>query len=453
MSAGSGGLGPGIVESPSSAGPAPRTTLPLFLLYAVWAVTLFDLQYFFGNVVWSPLGRLGTVVYIPLLIMIAVRAPIYAAASRGWVWYPPLMMLLLSAVVTAPFATNTGFARLVVIQLFLYNVLAFASVVVVRTARQAIPILLMIVWQFVWWAGWGRTNGLVAWHPTLANYDGFGAFMVQGAGICFWFGMAARSKQLKLLAFVLAAYCVSGVVASFARGAFVSLVAIAGLIWARSPRKVMTAAGGIAGGLIVVGAAALLFPGGAFWNEIRSVFQEGTEEGTGGMRWDLAVAALRVWKEHPIFGVGGGNFGAFGTAFFRPDELAGFENPGVLYGLNVHNSYLQVLSELGLVGTIGFIWVFVDFHRRNRALLKPDAIERWKARTGGRFDLRYLALGIETANAANMLSGLFYASLFFPWFYTTWALNRMLWAVTRPDNKPGAARSSPAGSSLSRRDR
>jgi hypothetical protein len=153
---------------------------------------------------------------------------------------------------------------------------------------------------------------------------------------------------------------------------------------------------------------------------------------------------MEVFTQRPIFGVGGMNFGTFAAEYFHYGEIPEYPNPESLYGMNLHSSYFQILSEFGLVGSIAFIIILVDFQRRNAALRRPDAIEAWRVRTGGKYDLRYLALGLEAANVANLLSGFLYASLFSPWFYVVWAANRMLWAVTRPDPKTNTLRNDPS---------
>ncbi|HWO89857.1 MAG TPA: O-antigen ligase family protein [Gemmatimonadales bacterium] len=391
---------------------------------------IFDLHFFLGNVVAAPLGRAASLAYGTLLVMMAFQAPALIAFRELWVWYAPFLLLLLSAAATVPTAANLGFARMFTQYLLVYYVLAVASMVFVRSARHALPIIWMMFLQFAWWAIWAGSSGLVWWHPLLANYDGFGGLMVSGVGMCFWFGVGSQSKRVKLLLFALAGYCVMGVVASYARGAFLSLVALAAWVWFRSPRKMLTTGGIALAAVIVVVAASAIFDSGFFWSEIRSAFEEGAETGTGAMRWALWTAAWRVFLEHPVLGVGAGNFGVFAAGFFKPGEIPEIPNPGAFYGMNLHNAYFQILSELGIVGIAAFLWLLVDFQRRNKALRQPEAIERWRALTGGTFDLRYVALAVEAANVANLLSGLFYASLYGQWFYVIWALNRVLWAVT-----------------------
>ena len=394
-------------------------------------MTLFDFQFFLAERVAAPLVYLVYLGYPPLLLVMALRGPVIFATAKRWVWYPPLFVLLAVAGVTMLMATNKGLAKGAFQNLLIYYALALATAVYVRTARQAMPIIVMLFLQFAWHGFWARTQGLVPWHPTLANYDGFGSLVVQGAGLCFFFAMAAHGKKMKVFLYLLAGYCVLGVVASFARAAFLSLVALVGYVWWRSPRKLATTGGIVVAGLLVFAGASLIFEPGFFWNEITSAFQEGATEGTGAQRWQLWKAGIKVWLQQPILGVGGGNFGAFAASHFRYGELEAFPNPNMLYGYNLHNGYMQVLAEFGLVGIFAFGWALWDFQRRNREIRDPEAVRRWAALTNGKWDLRYLAYGLEAANIANALCAIFYASLFSHSFYTIWIANRALWAVTR----------------------
>ena len=411
-----------------------RARLPFTVmhLYLVWAITLFDLHFFLNYMVAEPLIYVVYLGYPPLILMMFFQAPVILVGAKRWVWFAPLLLWLVVAGMVTPFATNAKLAKDSFQILLVMYVVTLGTAVYIKTPRQARTILIMLALQFAWYGAWAGTKGLVFWHPTLSNYDGFGSLMVGGVGLCYYFATATQNKKLKLFLYGVAAYCVLGVVASFARAAFLCLVAIIGWIWVRSPRKLATGAGIIVAAILVVVGASVIFDPGFFWNEITSAFTEGTEEGTGEQRMELWKVGFKVWMQSPIWGVGGGNVGAFAANHFRPGELEAFPNPGMLYGYNMHNSYVQVLGEFGLLGVISWVWIIWDFFKRNREIRTPEAARRWIENGGGNFDVRYLALGLEAANVANLINGMFYASLFTPGYYVIWAANRMLWSVTRP---------------------
>lgn len=431
----------------AGAPPAPRAAAGpgLYLVYLAWAMMLFDGNFFLAALLGAPLGRLATLIYLPMIALALIRLPDLLGSKRSWILYPPLALFMLTALLSLPTAPNIGFVRDAMKLLLVYYALIITTADQVRTPRQALPIMMMFVWRFLWWAIWSRGQGLVAWHPTLANYDGYGALMVQGAGICYWAGMAVKKRWQRFALFGVSAFAVIGVVASNARGAFLALIAVAGLAWLRSPRKLVTAVAMILAAGVTVAAATLLFESGAFWDEMMSSFTEGTEEGTGAQRWALWGVAIEVWKQHPIIGVGPGNVGAFASGIFQPGDLTLFPNPTMLYGFNLHNAYMQVLAEFGTVGMLAFLWMHVDFFMKNRALHTPEAAAMWAAGGGAkRFELRYLALGLEAGFLGIMFANALYANLFESWLFTAWAANRMLWGVSREPRKSASRRRRPA---------
>ncbi len=404
-------------------------TAPVIYLYLLWAVIMFDPHRFLGTVGPGIFHRTLSIMFVPLLIMMALRGPMMIGTVRAMYWHIPFLIYLVGASVTIPFAHNIGYARDTVQNIFLYYVLALGTLAFVRTPRQVMPIILMFFYQYVWWAVNARLSGRVSWHPGYSNPDGYSPLMVMGLAITFYFALAAKKKWMRNLGFLLAGYCVLGVVAAFARGSVLSLGALAFILWVRSPRKVLTGAGLTLAMIIVLAGSAFLFPNGAFWTEMRTAFTEGTKEGTGRDRWELWKAAYEVFGERPFFGVWAGNFGPFAAEHFGTDDVFGYSNPGRLYNRNLHSIYLQVLSEFGAVGALLFILLIYDFWKRNRALRDPQSVETWAARTGGDLDLRYIALGFELAMAGYLLTGFFYAQLYAPWLYVLLGANAALYAI------------------------
>lgn len=430
-----------------------RIELGLALTYVLWAILLFDLHYFAAFKIVPKLGLLANLAFVPVLGLSLFKA-MTGRTARWWVWYVPFALLVVAAFGSAPVQVNRWMGWLGTQVMLSYYTLALATALFVRRPKDALPILGMMAMRFLWWAFWGRLHGAVSWDPNTANPDDFGALMVQGGAICFWFGMATRSRWQRWLMFALALYSVVGVVTSLARGAFLALVAIGALIWLRSPRKALTGGGIVLGALVVILAATARvdsgvqasrgYRSGTFKEQIMSVFSEGTESGTGAHRVALWGAAIEVWKQHPVFGVGPNNFGVFAAQHFKPGEIEGYDNVGMLWGLNVHSAYFQVLSEFGLLGTIAFFWLMIDFVLTNRKLRSKDAVERWKSMgMDEKLELRSLSCALEGGFVAVVLNNAIYSTFMQPWFIALLAVNRMLWYLTCYTEKPAARRVAP----------
>lgn len=80
---------------------------------------------------------------------------------------------------------------------------------------------------------------------------------------------------------------------------------------------------------------------------ILPAMQEGSD--TIGLRYGLWRAAVRMWVDNPIFGVGIGQY-TQQLPFYGKDLL-----PSYRLGLGAHNMYIQVLAETGIIGLILFI--------------------------------------------------------------------------------------------------
>ena len=168
-------------------------------------------------------------------------------------------------------------------------------------------------------------------------------------------GLALGSGRLGVGLLVLAAvaFLTIGLVASGSRGGFVAALvgAVAMLMLAKRHRAWVVALL-----LCVVGAAAAWFSvDTAAWERISDISGGGT--GTG--RSELWAAAWHMWQDHPVVGVGLDAFRDNASAYVRelgPIEFASFltEQPKV-----VHNTYLQLLVETGIVGLALYVIVVV----------------------------------------------------------------------------------------------
>jgi len=80
----------------------------------------------------------------------------------------------------------------------------------------------------------------------------------------------------------------------------------------------------------------------------------------GSGRVDLWHVGLQVFRSHPIIGVGAGNFQVVEPAYSITD--INLTRPDLVVDLTkvVHNTYLQVLAEVGLIGFALFASIIVS---------------------------------------------------------------------------------------------
>jgi O-antigen ligase len=393
-------------------------------------------------------GKIVTGVAVATALTLLLRPP-----SRGWAL--PLLAYVVFITITMPLAVNRGSAYGPIKAMIVFYVLAVATLAWVKDARQARPIILLFfVGQFLWWGVFGVVNGAVVWHANLSNYDGYGPMMVMGIGLAFYFGLAAGNQRLRWLGFAVAALSVAGVVGSFARGAVLGAIAVVGYIWMRWPQKGRATLALLASAIIVVVTGSLLTDvarGGdpdspkGFFSDFMTVTKELDSESGGSsndrrMLWSTAVV---IFEQSPVIGAGVGNFGPAAAAL-PPQMFAGWDmdNPARLWDRALHSSYYQVLCEGGLVGCLLYLWILIDFFRRNAALRTQHALLRWRALSGGEFDLRYLAWGLEAGMVGFLSTSLFYNQLYVHWLYTLFIINTLLYRLTRsrPATAPERAR-------------
>jgi putative inorganic carbon (HCO3(-)) transporter len=167
----------------------------------------------------------------------------------------------------------------------------------------------------------------------------------------------SRRGLWSLCVFLLAAT----VLATLSRGALVGLLAVT--LWAVGTGR-LRIGGLFAGVVVVVGIAVLAV---TFWGPLIS--ERLTEKGVianqnVASRKALWAGALRMAADHPLLGVGTGQFGVRGAEYVRNDPI-GIERPVA------HNSFLEVLAEDGIIAFGAFIaflagsWRLLTLARRH----------------------------------------------------------------------------------------
>ena len=393
----------------------------------MWALLIFEPEWFisehFGG--GAVLKRIPTVLLIPLAVLTLQR-------WRPRAVYWPFLLFVLLHLLWLPFVPNRGLSMPSFKLLFHFFCLFTATACILRTPAQVVPLLKMLLLGFIWYGLQGITDGRVQWQTALGNEDGFGPFMSMGIGLGYCLARGSRAKTWRYLGYSTAVLSSIGVIASFARGAVLSAGVVGLAVWLRSPRKMATLFSGIFALIVVLVSAEVLYPDGALWDEM-STISEGTEGGTGQDRWVLWTLAFEVFLENPVLGVGLNNFGAAAVNLIAEDQdRARYRDPSTLYNRALHNGYVQVLVEEGLVGIFLFGFMIIDLLLRLRRLRRAGPAKRWRRGTGGVFDLRSITLGLEASLIAFCFNAIFYNQVYEHHFWTLLCLAFVLELQTNP---------------------
>jgi putative inorganic carbon (HCO3(-)) transporter len=218
------------------------------------------------------------------------------------------------------------------------------------------------------------------------------------------------SKRLysKVLAFIVLTSLVLGVVASFSRGGWVGLLAALGFCFLRTRRRIVSFAFAVLF-LIVLDSVAPR----SYWKEISTITD--TEETTAVTRLHYWKAAVRMYLDYPIVGVGANNGGVH-----MPDYVTGFADPATQWGRAFHGTLPQVLAELGTIGIVLYLaMIIIAF----RYLLK---IRRDALKSGDRTEIVNYSDSIFGGIIAYLATATFLSTAYYPQLWTLFALTMIL---------------------------
>jgi putative inorganic carbon (hco3(-)) transporter len=194
-----------------------------------------------------------------------------------------------------------------------------------------------------------------------------------------------RSKGMKYFASVAAAIGIVGLVYTLTRSSWMGLVlsVMVMLPLMMSQRLInMRILGKLV--LAVVLATIILFAmGDMIYDRIVS-----NDSGSAYTRWTTAKVAFKIIADHPFIGVGINNYGTKLKDYWISEDR--FTRKAA-----VHNTYLLIASEIGLIGFGAYMWFLVAFYLRTR-----------KAIAGGSKYYTSIAIGVMGGLAAFALTAL-----------------------------------------------
>lgn len=237
----------------------------------------------------------------------------------------------------------------------------------------------------------GRIQGVVS--GIFDDPNDLALSLVTMVPLIYWKIQTQATRRGRLLFTALMVVVVGGVVATQSRGGFIALLGIA-LMIVKESRKKMVAV--LLGAIIAIGVL-VVTPRGAF--DRFSTITDYHNEETAQIRLHMWAAGLRMFADHPVLGVGAGMFAvAYGQAY---------RDPGFAYNTwwTAHNSVIQVVAELGLLGFL--LWTgllvsgFSSLRTARRRISLSDLENRAKTQ------LLWMISALETSLAGFIMGAMF----------------------------------------------
>jgi hypothetical protein len=226
-------------------------------------------------------------------------------------------------------------------------------------------------------------------------------------------------------------FCLAAVMLTGSRGGLVAL-AVALL-------AAMFIGSGLRGRVAVIGLAALLV-GATYFTTLATpeVREHISSVGSGSGRLDLWNVGWRMVQDEPLRGVGAGNFQE-STIHYLLEPGAIQEDEHIVGTPRVaHNTYLEIVAELGIVGLVLFGGLVAG------CLLAAARAAVEFARRGERTG-EILSRGVTIALIATLVADLFGSRQFEKELWILLGLGPALWGMTRATRRAQAAAERVAG--------
>jgi putative inorganic carbon (HCO3(-)) transporter len=184
----------------------------------------------------------------------------------------------------------------------------------------------------------------------------FGQLLVATAMLALYLGLSARSRDGRVLGLAASGVCVAACALTGSRGALVAAVAAFFLVLLLGPvpRRIIATAGALAVVAVLIflpsGLKARVgLPTSSADSQQVAVVQKGSESALRG-RESENLAALEMFRDYPIFGVGPHNYPLHYLDYSQQIGL----DPR-LEQREPHSLYLGALAETGIVGAVALL--------------------------------------------------------------------------------------------------
>jgi O-antigen ligase len=305
----------------------------------------------------TPIKIIGSLTFISTLIHYGAKKSVWDLLKKPQIRY---FLLFLAWIFISGF-TQPGFASRENFTIFISNaMLGVIILILVRDIKKLrlvlwliiITILIICTQAVLSYTGIKRAGG------TGYGPNEFAIMILPFIAVTFYMVSAEKNKMLKFILLGIMAIIFFALFSTVSRGGIVGLGGMLLISTFKAKKKILA--------IISVCIMVFLFIN-VMPQNLRERFgktQVTAKYGTGDgdidsttRRYNLSLAAWRMFRAHPIFGVGVGNY------FYQNRDYVPV-SPG-----RAHNMYLEMMAELGIIGIILFLSViFYTFRSLNRII-------------------------------------------------------------------------------------
>jgi O-Antigen ligase len=209
----------------------------------------------------------------------------------------------------------------------------------------------------------------------VGNPNQLAAVLVPAVMICSFALLAERRPLMRWAIAVTGLVLLLGLLLTGSRGGLIGMaIALTAAIMLAGPGRVAI----IAATLVMLGAGVAYYAAVASPGQVQRTLSARAEGGTG--REDIWAVAWEAVRDRPLVGSGAGNFTLVAPSYAVGDLNISRVDLVVDKPKVVHNTYLEVLTELGIVGAALFVFLLLGavaatFSAVRRARAQPWAVQ------------------------------------------------------------------------------
>lgn len=412
------------------------------VLYFYLVFHFFSLERFFSH--YSGIGRLNSIptVIFYLLVLSWILSVSYKKPVIPLTKY--LVLFIISMFLSTVFARNNGLPRLVFYPMINFFILYIIILSIIDNKEDFNKLIRLYIGSIVFLGIVGiLLGGKIQFIPQLNDEDAVGPYMTMAIPFSWFLYKSSENKWQRGIYITIFILCISGVIVSFARGAFISMLVAFLYILYKSPTKMKSILWAIILVIIVGSITITYYRDNPYVIEMMTILDEADsnkKEGTGGARRFLWNMAYEMFKDNPLIGVGPLNYGVWLPEYaekFREQQVG-----TARYGHNTHNIVMDALAEMGIFGIITYLMLNISFLKINhqtRRYFENVILEKSKNRDYQSNDNRLLldykklyniSLAISGAYLVFLVNGFFYAIFYYDKFFLTLLLMNCALYVT-----------------------